>query len=241
MAEIRRILKRDAPLTRPQLAERLRRKGIRTDGQAIAHLVWLAAAEGVCCYGPEIDGEPAFVLLDEWVGARRPLDRDAALAELAVRYLRSHGPATVADLAGWSGIKASDANHAWQAIENRLKEVPVGRNSLWTIKSQRGEARPGLVRLLPAFDEYVLGWKDRGLVVPSQHWKKINAGGGWLHPMILSDGRAVGTWATERGDDGLDVRTRPFSALGLAMRKGVQAEAKDIGLFLGTQANARFD
>ncbi|MGH2556304.1 MAG: winged helix DNA-binding domain-containing protein, partial [Actinomycetota bacterium] len=116
VSEIRRILKRSAPLTRPQLAERLRRKRIRTEGQAIAHLVWLAAAKGVCCYGPEIDEEPAFVLLDEWVGARRPLDRDAALAELAVRYLRSHGPATVADLAGWSGIKASDANHAWQAI-----------------------------------------------------------------------------------------------------------------------------
>jgi hypothetical protein len=231
--EIRRILKRSAPLTRRELAARLRHKRIRMEGQAIAHLVWLAAAEGVCCYGLEVDGEPAFVLLEDWVGPQRALDRDAALSELAVRYLRSHGPATVADLAAWSGIKAADAKRAWHAIEDRLKEVEASGSSLWMLKSQRREAPASLVRLLPAFDEYLLGWKDRGFVVPPQHWRKVNAGGGWLHPVILSDGRAVGTWTAQGRGGTLVVEPHPFTRLQPKVEPGVLQEAAGIARFLG--------
>ena len=233
VAEIRRILRRSAPMTRPQLAERLERKGIRTKGQAIAHLVWLAAAEGVCCYGPEVNGEPAFVLMDGWVGPRKPVDRDTALKELAVRYLRSHGPATVADLVAWSGIKVDDAKRAWAAIESGLKEIEIGDTSIWLLKSQTGEAPAALVRLLPAFDEYVLGWRDRGFFVSPQHWKKINVGGGWLHPVILSDGRAAGTWTTARRRDTIPIRPQPFTRLQPKTEEGALQETADMVRFLG--------
>lgn len=230
--EIRRILKRSAPLTRPQLAERLRSKGFRTEGQAIAHVVWLAAAEGVCCYGPEVDGEAAFVPLDDWIGPRKLVGRDAALKELAIRYLRSHGPATVTDLGAWSGIKVGDAKRAWAALENRLKEVKLGGASLWMLKSQRAEAPAGLVRLLPAFDEYVLGWKDRSFFVSPQHWKKINAGGGWIRPVILWDGRATGTWITDRRADILVVHPDLFTGLPTRVKDGLRREIADVSNFL---------
>ena len=230
--EIRRILKRSAPLTRPQLAERLRRKEFRTAGQAIAHLVWLAAAEGVCCYGPELDGEPAFVLMDEWVGPRKPVDREAALKELALRYMRSHGPATVEDLVAWSGIKMGDARRAWAAIEDRSKEVEAGGAPLRMLKSQEREAPPGLVRLLPAFDEYVLGWKDRAFFVSPHHWKKINSGGGWLHPVVLADGRAEATWSSRWSSRTHDVDLLPFLRLSPTFRTSLSAEVEAVREFL---------
>src|SRR5207244_11621557 len=108
---IERMLQRDGPLTRAEIAERLRRHRIRTEGQAIAHLVWLAAAEGVMCYGPDRGSTRCFVLVRDWAGQDRtePMEPAAALAELAVRYLRAHGPAEPADLASGSGVRLGDA------------------------------------------------------------------------------------------------------------------------------------
>ena len=128
---IERMLAREGPLLRSEIAERLRRRGIRTEGQAIAHLVWLAAAEGVICYGPDRDGERCFVLVRDWLGPpETKMDPEAALKELAVRYLRSHAPAAPADLAAWSGIAPGDARRAWRGAQDRLVEVPTELKTL---------------------------------------------------------------------------------------------------------------
>src|ERR1700680_98514 len=102
---IARMLERDGPLIRSEIAERLRRQGVRTEGQAIAHLVWVAAAQGVICYGPDRDGERGLVLGRGWRGEQNPMEQDEALAELAIRYLTAHAPATAADMAFWSGLR----------------------------------------------------------------------------------------------------------------------------------------
>src|SRR6266576_3037403 len=129
---IERMLGRDGPLLRSEIAERLRRQGIRTEGQAIAHLAWLAAAEGTICYGPDRDGERCFVLVRDWLGrAATTVEPESALAELVVRYLRAHAPAEPADLAAWSGIALADARRGWRGAEDRLVEVPTDRGPRW--------------------------------------------------------------------------------------------------------------
>jgi hypothetical protein len=238
---IERMLARDGPLLRSEIAERLRRQGMRTDGQAIAHLVWLAAAEGTICYGPDRDAERCFVLVRDWLG--RPLtkmDRESAFRELVVRYLRAHAPAEPADLAGWSGIAPADARRAWRDVEDRLVEVPTDRGPRWTLR--RGAASPAkdVVRLLPAFDGYLLGWKDRQLIAPAPSWKTIQRGGGWLHPVVLVDGRAAGTWSLERMTDGLRVEVSPFGPLDPALRPRIDEDARDIGRFLRTEARTSY-
>jgi hypothetical protein len=233
---IERMLDRDGVLTRAEIAERLRRRGIRTEGQAIAHLVWLAAAEGLICYGPDRDGRPGFVLVREWIDASKPLDREAALAELATRYLAAHAPAEPADLASWSGIRLGDARRAWRAIGDRLDEVQTTRGALWTLRSRKDEAPRGLVRLLPSFDEYLLGWKERDFAVSPEHRKRINRGGGWLHPVVLADGRAAGLWRSDRTKRGLKVAVEPFSGLASNARTRVAQEADDVARFLGLDA-----
>ena len=233
---ISRMLEREGPLTRAEIADRLQRKGIRVAGQAIAHLMWLAAAQGVVCYGPDT----RFALVGDWLGESKPRERDEALAELAVRYLRSHGPAGPADLAYWSGIRAGDANRAWQSIAGRLVEVETERGTRWMLRANRSEAAQGVVRLLPAFDEYLLGWKDRDLVVAPEHRAKINRGGGWLHPVLAVDGQLLATWRLTRMPKVSRLEITPFKELTAAVKRAATADAKDVAAFVGAPVEVGF-
>jgi hypothetical protein len=238
---IERMLAREGPLLRSEIAERLQSQGIRTEGQAIAHLVWLAAAEGTICYGPDRGGERCFVLVRDWLG--RPvakMDPDDALNELAVRYLRAHAPAEPADLATWSGIAPAEARRVWRGIEDRLVEVATDRGPRWTLRRAITPPTNEVVGLLPAFDEYLLGWKDRQVIATTSRWKTIQRGGGWLHPVVLVDGRARGTWSSERTTDGLRVDVSPFVPLGPTLRRRIDEEARDIGRFLKTEARTTY-
>jgi hypothetical protein len=238
---IERMLAREGPLLRAEIAERLQSQGIRTEGQAIAHLVWLAAAEGAVCYGPDRGGERCFVLARDWLGrAATKMDPDDALNELAVRYLRAHAPAEPADLATWSGIAPAEARRAWRGIDDRLVEVATDRGPRWTLRHAISPPSDEVVRLLPAFDEYLLGWKDRQLIAPASRWKSIQRGGGWLHPVVLVDGRAMGTWRSERTTDGLHVDVSPFEPSRPMLRRRIDEEARDIGRFLKTEARTTY-
>jgi hypothetical protein len=86
--------------------------------------------------------------------------------------------------------------------------------------------------LLPAFDIYLLGYKDRDLVVPREYAKRINAGGGMLHPTLLVNGRAVGTWKSERRKGQMVVSVEPFEPLAPEVYAGLEAEIADVGRFL---------
>ncbi len=238
---IERMLAREGPLLRAEIAERLRRQGIRTEGQAIAHLVWLAAAEGTICYGPDRDGERCFVLVRDWVGRLAPtMDREAASHELVVRYLRAHAPAEPADLATWSGIAPADARRAWRNVEDRLVEVPTDRGPRWALRRAIPPPSEDVVRLLPAFDEYLLGWRDRQLIAPVSGWSTIQRGGGWLHPVVLADGMAVGTWSSERTADELRVEVSPFGPLDRTFRRRIDEDAQDMGRFSRIEARTSY-
>lgn len=229
---IERIVERDGPLTRPEIAERLRRRRIPTDGQAIAHIVWLAASGQTICFGPDRGREETYVLVRDWLGNVEPMERGAALAELAVRYLVSHAPADPRDLAAWSGIRLTDARRGWRSIEDRLVEVRTTRGPAWRLRSRSAQAPRNLVRLLPAFDEYLLGWKDRSIVAPAGR-SKINRGGGWLHPVVIANGQAVGTWRTKPSGDGLRLEVDPFADLSPSVHEGIVREVAAVSACLG--------
>jgi len=217
----------DGPLTRPALAERIAAAGIRSEGQATVHILMLAALRGIAVLGPvRDDGSHAFALTRDWLGAPpRQLDRDAALAELARRYLTGHGPATPADLATWSGLPLRDARAALQAIASELERRDDDR-----VDRRARDPAPDAIpaRLLPAFDPYLLGWKDRTFAVPAAHARRVHPGGGMLRATATVDGRAVGTWSAAGGEVALDL----FARVARDARAALSADADEVARFV---------
>jgi len=92
-----------------------------------------------------------------------------------------------------------------------------------------------VVRLLGRYDTYLLGYRDRDLAVPRLYAKRVNAGGGIVHPTLLADGRVVGTWKSKRRKDRLDVLVESFGELAPEVRSGLEVEVADLAHFLGVQ------
>jgi hypothetical protein len=242
---IEEILSERSPMTRAALTERLAERGFPTEGQAAYHLMHHAGLSGLLCYGPERGGEETFVLLDDWADVGAALPEDRAHAELARRYLDAYAPAGAEDLAAWSGLTLTKSRAALSAITEELVEVEFDGEPLWLLRSREewlddGPARSPNVRLLPRFDTYLLGYRDRDLSVPEAYAKRVHPGGGILHAVLLVDGVAAGTWKTERKKDRLDVVVDPFEALEDEIVDGLRDEVQRLGRFLETGVDLGF-
>ena len=241
LAAIAAVLAGERPLSRAELVGRLAAEGVVLDArsQAPAHLVAYAANHGLICRGPDLDGdEPSYVLLAQWAGEQRELAPEAALVELARRYLAGHGPAGARDFAAWSGLPAARARRGLELIAGELDEVRAGERRLWTLAAAAdpvGVERPS-VRLLGHFDAYLLGYRGRELVLDPRFARRIQAGGGFVQPALLVDGRVAGTWRQQRRRDRLTVQVEPFESLDRAVLPGLEAEVADLGRFLGAEA-----
>ena len=183
--EAGRIAERALPargLARAGLLAAFAAAGLPTDAGRGYHLIVELAQRGVLCLGPTDGGEQRFVLVDRWITARRDLAGEAALAELALRFMTSHGPATEADLARWSGLPLGQVRTGLAAVRDRLAVAEVDGVRHWSdpalpdlLAAHRAQARA--VHLLPGFDELVLGYADRTATVPPGVAERIAPGG----------------------------------------------------------------
>jgi hypothetical protein len=247
VAAIRKILADAGPMTRYELVDRLRSRQVVLDQktQAPIHLIGLAALQGVLCLGTDRDdGESTYVLLDDWVPQARLPSREAALSELARRYFAAYGPATVEDLGAWSGLPMIDARSAVSGARASLVEVMLHGQPGFALSERLRlgtKAQKTDVRLLPAFDTYLLAYRRRDLAVPQALQRRLQRGGGWLHPAVVVNGRAVAAWSLRKsGSRGGQVSVEHFGAIGPTVRTGIETEVDDIGRFLNLQLMVNF-
>jgi uncharacterized protein YcaQ len=250
----------DEPLTRPEIAERASRAlgvqmqaihgggwGRRSKVAAVpvgeltypvVDLLHLVGARGVVCYGPNRGNEPTFVRADAWIPHWQDVPREQAEGALLRQYLRAFGPATQADFAMWSGITLTDAREIWAREQASIAPVNVEgwaaaalREDLDLLAQAKLE-RP-LVRLLPYFDSYLLGHREREHLASAQHRPKIYRPQGWIAPVVLVDGRAGAVWAHSLQGKHLSVDVARFESLSPHITAGIREEARDLGRFLG--------
>jgi hypothetical protein len=238
LAEIERALQ-DGPATRGELAARLERRGLTLDPATRLHLFRLVVARNIACVGRGAGSGSSLALAREWFGERPAHDRATALAELARRYLGAFGPATEADFALWSGLPLRDLRAGLAAAAGELTETQVDGRPAWTLGSSP-RPRAGIVRLLPAWDTYLMGYRDRAFMAAPAEWKRIQRGGGILHPTIVVDGVAVGLWRLARDARTLRVEVEPFGELDDVVRRAIEDEVADIGRFEGVPATGAF-
>jgi Winged helix DNA-binding domain len=220
---IGRSLASEGPLTRPQLRERLDSADVRTDGQALIHLLFLAAVRGLTVRGPMAGKEHAYVLARDWIGEAEPFDRDVALAELARRYLAGHAPAGDRDLARWAGLPLRDARAGFAAIGAELEQAGEG---LVRLAGRRPEREIPPPRLLGAFDPVLLGWTSRERIV-GRHTGLVTTNG-IFRPFALVDGRAVARWGLAKNKVTID----PLEPTPAKIIAALEADAADVARFL---------
>ena len=206
-------------LRRSELLAALSEGGVDTSTQRGYHLLGHLSQTGTLCMGPTSGKEQLFVLLDEWIRSPRRLEREEALGELARRFFTGHGPATVADLARWAGLTLRDvraglaiARPALTCIEVDGAELFMDPETPDRLAACRREAAE--VFLLPGFDEFVLGYADRGAVLPPEFADRIVPGGnGMFRSTVVHEGRVVGTWRWVGTGARRTLSTEPFHPL----------------------------
>jgi hypothetical protein len=190
------ILRGCRALRREALLAEVATRGVRLENHWKYHLIWFLTQTGTLLFGPVEDGRHLLVLASEWVRAPRRLGREEALTELAARYVASHGPAKADDLAWWAGLGKRQAAEALTLAGDKVVSVNCDDGAEYWIDpaAAEGTARPGVV-LLPAFDEHLLGYRDRALSLDPAHASAVCPGGnGVFKPVVVADGLCVGTW-----------------------------------------------
>lgn len=220
-----KVLAEEGPLGGRDLRERLA-KAVPTAGQAFIHLMFLAAVRGLVVRGPMIGRQHAYALVHDWLGPPRPVERDAALAELARRYLVGHAPASDRDLARWAGLPLRDARAGLAAISRRLRRRDDG---LLELKKQQPVADLPPPRLLGAFDPLLLGWTSREDVLGGA--TGIVTVNGIFRPFALVEGRAEATWGLAGGK----VTIEPFGRLTKKTATALDADVEAVLEYLGAR------
>lgn len=218
------------PLVRAEIARSLESAGISTAGQRLPYLVQRAALEGLICQGIEREGEPTYVLLSQWIDPRAVSRPEDPLAALTKRYFASHGPAAFQDFSWWSGLTVATARQALDAAPPPV-QVEVEGKLLWAGREPPSPLTPSMAYLLPPYDEYLLGYKDRSWALDPAYAKQVNAGGGMPRPTVVVNGEVVGTWKRTVQGSRVLVTLALFRSLAGAERAAVRDAARRYAAF----------
>lgn len=219
-------------LSRPKLFTILEANGISTAGQRGVYMLQRAGLERLTYQGEMRGKDTTFHILE----AGQTLPKDEALAKLALRYFISRGPATLADFINWSGLPISEARAGLEGVKSKLVEEVINGQSYWLSPEQPKQPERSLY-LLPGFDEYILGYKDRTGVVEPEFLDAICPGGnGIFKPTIVSDGQVVGTWSRKLKKKTVEITLEPFGSLSSAEVDAIDTAAAEFGSYLGLTA-----
>jgi hypothetical protein len=234
LAAIRRELRRRGSISRAEAMEIATATGIEVTVELRTHLALITVVSGAACIGPDDGRNNMLVDTREWLGEVAAPEREKALAELARRYFRAFAPATERDFAKWSGLPLRDCRLGMERISGELVEAGSPQQGLFAPRGFDPRApRSPVVRLLGAFDTYLMGYESRAHAVDPAGEKLILPGGGVLRPTICVDGRFVGTWSRARRKGSLAITLEPFGELDERWGPMLEREARDLARFEG--------
>jgi hypothetical protein len=226
------------PMSRPDVAALLVEHGIDPTDQRNYHLIGHHCMSGLVCQGPVIGRQPSFVLIDAWVPHSRKPSREEALATVAERYVRGHGPVTEKDLAGWLLKPLGLTREALGLVADRMvREELDGQTWLTHVDARAAPDGPSGVHLLPQWDEFLLGYKSRHVTLPPEHFVRVVPGRNMVFkPTLVVDGEVAGTWRRVQKREHVLVEVTPFADLPARRWRDVEQAAATYGTFLGTEA-----
>jgi hypothetical protein len=201
---VEKILTKESHLTRQEIGERLKAegRGTGTDNRRLSHIMSWAELEGVVCNGKVRGSKQTYCLLQEKAPKTYSLTKEEALERLARKYFSSHGPATLKDFVWWSGLLMSGARKGIELIKHDFTGETIGAETYWfrnDIELPPEDTAPSAL-LLPAFDEYLVGYRDRRDILKEEYTRTVITKTGIFSPILTLDGEIIGTWKNKKTD-----------------------------------------
>ncbi|TAL29567.1 MAG: winged helix DNA-binding domain-containing protein [Spirochaetes bacterium] len=231
---IARALEGGKSLSRSEVMDLLERARISTEGQRGYHIISHLSQTGLLCMGPARGAEQGFVLLDEWVPREKTRTREESLAEVALVYFRGHGPATLPDFARWTGLGLMEARAGLLSVGERLEHASVRGEDYWFAPiPHESAARPAQSHLLPAFDEFLIGYGDRAAALAQGMEQRVVSRNGIFYPVLVAGGRVAGTWKRTVKKGLVEIEIAPFATPGARLKRAAGEAAEAYGRFKG--------
>lgn len=192
---IQQALSAGIHLTRPQLGNVLKSKGIEVDSHQLTHIMFSAELDGIVCNGEVKNNKQTYCLLEEKIPKTEIFDKQVALGRLARKYFMSHAPATLQDFIWWSGLTATDAKIGMEMIKSDFVIETIDSHQYWINNSfVEHKNIEDSVLLLPAWDEFVVSYKNRQHIVADEHYNKVISKNGIFKPVVIKNGQIIGIW-----------------------------------------------
>lgn len=228
---ITRALDENGKMTRAELTLLLKNEKVNTAESRISFLLMDAELDGLICCAGKLGNQFAYTLLNEAGSNTNLFSREEAIAALAKRYFISRGPATIQDFSWWSGLGITDAKKGVELNKELLTQEIINGNKYWFSSNQeRITPDDNSVHILPPFDEYAVAYKDRSDILDPEFCSEAVFG---LKPIIISDGRIIGTWKSTVKKDEISIETNNFSKTGGPFAKAIVSAFKRYGEFTG--------
>lgn len=229
-------------LTREEIMTKLLKADIATDENRGSHLILRAELDGIVCSGAIKDGKQTYALLEERVQKTKPLTKEEALAKLARKYFSSHCPATLQDFVWWSGLPTIDAKHALEMVKADLVSEMIDSQTYWfTHLPPKPNVDIESVYLLPAYDEFLISYKNRSASFLFENHKKTISNNGIFRPVIVVNGQVIGIWKRTMKKDKVIVEAEFFKQIDNTTRILIEREVLKYSLFLGKKTEVKYN
>lgn len=206
---IAKALRDNNYLTRPAIQKLLEKANIKAEGQRLSYIMMRAELDAIICSGPRRGKQFTYALIDERAPAAKSLPEQEALAALTLRYFTTRGPATLNDYATWSSLSMQHAKEGVNLLGEKLNTELID-GTAYIFCKQQAAAKPSTkiqtTFLLPDYDEYAIGYKDRTLLFGERknavNTKEENPV--FYHSLIV-DGVSAGVWQKTANKKAVDV------------------------------------
>ena len=233
-AVLEKALEGNQYLTRPELGSLFEKAGILAKGQRLAYLIMSAELDGIVCSGPRRGKQFTYALLEERAPKVRRLDLDEALAEFTQRYFATRGPATLHDFTWWSGLTMADAKKGLELVKPRFETETIEGKTFWFENVSSTKENSPTAHLLPNYDEYFIGFKDRSAIGEIVRQSRLDENNpAFIAHIIIIDGQIVGGWKRTLRKDSVLIEFNPITKLTRAEKRAIIEAANLYGKFLG--------
>ena len=194
-----RIVADKRSATKEDIVQGLKEHDITMDDHRLSYHLRMAELAGMLCSGDLLPMRASYALSAEKLPAPSQMDRDEALMLLTRKYFRHSQPATLEDFAWWSGLNISDCKRGIALLGDWLHtEKWHGREFYLTDGARTRGFQKGRCILLPPFDEYLISYKSRDIVLHPDHTHRAHNNSGIFWPVLLQDGQVVGNWSSTK-------------------------------------------